>query len=364
MSTDEEQSSNEAVTATTPTNPATIVSLQPIEAEIAPVADPLEEFLAKYDQSPAPNPVDDAFPKSSELYQRLCEQFGAHNVSPLPLWLSDVSDRERVQWYKFGANAFIYFLHKTPKYKETIQKLVDTPLRTFCCSFDQHLKFNSSYGRRLLEDSRSAWIREIKCLVCPCLYPCAFNSHSQAVYLFYPSGGRPWASSDYDCFSCTQFGPFRADFFTALQQSGIKTSDPTCPCCVTVCCSPCVASQYDVIMNYYHYKRIGLRVGLTSGHPVHSIPYAKTFVDFDRTAFQLDINQISALRPEGALYSGALREQFLLKTRADGASSAWIDTQRAFDEHNATWGQTRPLTLPFPEFDEHFVPRSQEVVMQ
>jgi hypothetical protein len=322
-------------------------TVSPTPTPVKPAATATSILFDKYDASPAPNLIDPAFPKSSELFQALCTQFGPHNVSPLPMWLAQASDRERVQWYKFGSNSYIYFLHKSPKYKETIQKLVDTSFCCFCCCYDKHINVKSPYGTALLDRSSSSWCEDLQCLIwCPCLYPCTFCYNGTSAYLFYPTDGVPLPTiSRYCCWPL--WGRFRRDFFTALQQSGIKTSDPTCPCLVATCCSPCVASQYDIILRYYQYKRVGINEW--DMPPAYGTPFlqysiaATSLLEMDN-----DNGFPNNFRP------AALRESLRIKWPSYyplGAFAEWIRPRQALDEHNRKWANVNRLTLPFPGYD-------------
>jgi hypothetical protein len=262
------------------------------------------------------------FPQSTSLYFAMCDRFGSHNIAPVPQWLSDSSDRVQKQWFKSGPNAFLYFLHKTPKHKARVRALAN---KSMCCSCKPCVTPHMGNVYDMNPPThycRAFWGNDVIGWLCFVPFPCISCATSdckiaqQHHIRYYGSGHdkRPpsigeevlWAGQD----CCTAFceccldkptGPaaFHHGMFREINWAlGGGTPSPSTSECIPNCCAPCVNTQHHAIIDYLFYKRYGFA---TSQGPAMTKIFGQDVVG--RATWTKHFARYKAPRPYGSLPS-------------------------------------------------------------
>jgi len=216
-----------------------------------------------------------AYPKSTQLYLSLGEEFGFHNIAPVPTWLSDANDLSHKQWYKSGPNAFLYFLHRSPKYKKQLAEIAKTSI---CCSCKPCIR--GKMGNILTYHTNTRYCALFWCdglvfllTILPlCFYWITCDEAAAQYRRFYGGEGSriivpfgttpswPWMIGSCDDGALE----FRYELLKQLKESGVEIDLPWY-CTLWwqyACCTPCVNIHNQNILDYYFYKRYGFNLDL------------------------------------------------------------------------------------------------------
>lgn len=325
------------------------------------------------------------YPRSAALFHAMGQQFGYHNVAPLPSWLAEENDRSRAQWYKSGPNALLYFLYRKPKYMKAIQKLNDSwcLLNWGCC---YHCKTGNIY------DYAEG---QYCCMFCPLLYiiypfcglcvfyPCLCRV--AAYQLHQVTGVEPkdvpskWCNDDFGVASRLETTLERN-----LADSGIQnvSRKSTCRNCISyMWCFPWVHSKNQAIIDYYLHKRYGFWLDphdrLKSQKKLFSKIYGSTTMPsgWEKVNKAIDKkpnrDRFSSYRSSSSPKNQFSRENIdnsyqdrgYWSTNGEGENVyhdtstyypvpshplfiEWYDQDRAVQEHNTKWAGTHKLLLP------------------
>lgn len=184
------------------------------------------------------------YPLSAPIYNAMCQQFGGHNVRPIPDYIQD--EKLRKAWLKRAENALLYFLFKKDKYRKETEKLVNTALCCQLCAFPSKLEQYSPCGVCCGESM----------LYC-CLTWITIGAGRLSMYDGILASNSHGAMGSCCPICCGGIG-FRQMLVKRLNNSGINYWEPWCCSCLRVSfCQPCVAIQTQNVIRYTYMKRYG-----------------------------------------------------------------------------------------------------------
>ena len=268
------------------------------------------------------------YPESAALYNDMVAKFGAHNVKPIPDFIT--TEKLRKRWCKSNENALLYTLYRKDHYLEDIQQMIDAPLCCSWCAFKPPTKYPQPYT--------PGGVCFVETLSYCC---CVWVTLPDLRTMMYSE-----IKADHTnicCPVCCGGIAFRQVFVKRLKKSGIKISENSCWSCLMItCCQPCVAIQTSNVMFYTYVKRYGAARSPNDliREAAEESPEYRKYLEYckDNIQHPYSRSQIVQYTRTGPISNVTSRERTSAnKTPVNDLFFEFYKPQEAIKQHNRYW---------------------------